>query len=179
MPKTLKMYHSKKYDSHNKALNEFIRNFNKAAEIKGNKLEMYYQEIENFKDDGGIIFKENNSRILYDFEKRFSYYVGCGGFRFKTLGQFDRKIRKPEIKLSIQCSSDEKCFLIAWHEDYYLQKNFKIGSVTQSGSREYDGKRFTEDFKEIAYNKMDVFYDVLLYAFENNQFNKNSFNVID
>ena len=172
------MYHADKYESHNEALKKFIKAFNEVAKNMGDKLEMYYQEIENFKDDGGIIYKPTEERILYDFEKRFSYYNSCGQFKFDTLGQFERKIRKSIIKLSIQCSKDEKCHMIAWHEDYVKEIKYNIGSVTASGSREYDGKRFTKDFIELTYKQFDVFYKILLYAFENNAFNKSSFQVI-
>lgn len=173
------MYHSKKYEKHNIALNNFIKIFNKTAINKGNKIKMYYQEKENYIDDGGIIYIPNDFKILYDFEKRFSYYYKCNAFKYKTLGQFDRKIRKPEIKLSIQCSKDEKCFMVAWHEDYFNERNLKIGSKTEICSKEYDGKRFTKDFIEISYQRMDIFYDILYYAFQKNVFNKENFKAIN
>ncbi len=172
------MYHADKYEAHNNALNNFIQLFNEVAKRKGVELEMYYQEVENYKDDGGIIYKRTGDKVLYDFEKRFSYYDSCQSFKFETLGQFERKIRKPEIKLSIQCSRDEKCFMIAWHADYYKETKHNIGSLTSSGQREYDGKRFTKDFIELSYEQFDIFYNILLYAFENNEFNKNSFKVM-
>ena len=152
------MYHPKKYEAHNKALKYFIQKFNEIAYKKGNELEMYDQEVENFRDDGGIIYKLDNTKVLYDFEKRFTYYDCCGGFKYNTLGQFERKIRKPEIKLSIQCSKDEKCFMLAWHEDYVKETRQNIGSVTASGEKEYDGKRFTKDYIELTYEQMDKLY---------------------
>lgn len=172
------LYHPDKYKKHNQALKTFVDGFNAIASSKGSEIEMYIQNIENFRDDGGILFKKDNIQILYDFEKRFKYYDSCGNFVFYSLGQFERKIRKEEIKLSMQCSTDEKCFLIAWHDDYVKEEKKKIGSATADGSKEYDGKRFTKDFIELSYDQFDKFYDILLYAFKNNSFNKNSFSVL-
>jgi len=172
------MYHGSKYEAHNKALNSFIESFNKIAIEKGNEIEMYFQETENYRDDGGIYYKKNGHKILYDFEKRFSYYNTCNSFKFKTLGQFERKIRKPEIKLSIQCSNDEKCFIIAWHEDFMKEEKRIIGSKTEKTTKEYDGKRFTNAFLEIKYSQFEHFYDILLYAFIHNMFNEKSFSAI-
>ena len=171
------MYHPDKYENHNTALKKFIGAFNKVASQKGGKLEMYYQEVENFRDDGGIIYKPRRSRILYDFEKRFSYYDTCKKFKFASLGQFERKLRKPEIKLSIQVSTDEKCFMIAWHADYKKEERILLGSKTATGRKEYDGKRFTKDFIELSYGQFDKLYDILLYAFEKRAFDKSSFKI--
>lgn len=169
------MYHADKYEAHNEALKKFIEVFNEVAKSKGNELEMYHQKVENFRDDGGIIYRPNNMYILYDFEKRFSHYDSCKKFKFKTLGQFERKLRKPEIKLSIQCSLNEHCFMVAWHQDFINESKQNIGSVTANGKREYSGKRFTKDFIELTYKQMDKFYDILIYAFQYNKFNKASF----
>jgi len=169
------MYHPNKYDEHNQALLKLIHEFNKVAAQKGKAVEMYYQETENYRDDGGIIYNKTSEKILYDFEKRHNYYDSCNNLKFDTLGQFERKIKKAEIKLSIQCSSDERCFVIAWHEDYKKELKAYIKSETADGKGEKNAKRFTKDFIEIKYSEMDKFYDILLYSFENNSFNKKSF----
>lgn len=170
------MYHPDKYGHHNNALENFCKTFNAAAVKAGDLIYMKPSDIENFREDGEIIFRKTGKMILYDFEKRFTYYDACGRFKFDTFGQFERKIQKPEISLSIQCSSDEKCFIIAWHEDYKKEKIVYIRSKTGSGGTEGTGKRFTKDFLELSYNNMDKFYKILLKAFEGG-FNKQSFNV--
>jgi len=169
------MYHPSKYDAHNKALENMIIKFNDTAKIVGNELKMYSQVKENYRDDGGIEYLATGQKVLYDFEKRHNYYNGCGGLAFKTLGQFERKILKQEIKLSIQCSTDENCFIIAWHEDYKKEDKKYINSATQDGRGERNAKRFTEDFIEIKYSDMGIFYNILLNAFKEKSFNKKSF----
>ena len=171
------MYHPNKYEEHNKSLNNLINIFNNTAKKLGSEIEMYYQEQENFRDDGGIIYKKTNEKVLYDFEKRHRYYDTCNKLAFKTLGQFERKIEKSEIKLSIQVCSDESCLVIAWHEDYKKEEKAFIKSATEDGKGESNAKRFTNDFIEIKYTNMEVFYKVLLKAFSERTFNKNSFDI--
>lgn len=135
---------------------------------------MESSRVENFREDGKIICLSVNQYLLYDFEKRDRYYDSCG-FRFKDFGQFERKIQKPEIALSIQCSKDEKCFCIAWHEDFKKEEIKYIGSATASGKKEYTGKRFTKAFREMNYNEMNIFYHILLKAFTTKKLNASCF----
>lgn len=172
------MYHPGKYNEHNQALLRLIHKFNEVSIQKGNEVKMYYQKNENYRDDGGIIYNKTFAKILYDFEKRHNYYDCCNKLKFDTLGQFERKIAKAEIKLSIQCSSDEKCFIIAWHDDYQKEKKEYLKSQTADGKGERNAKRFTKDFVEIAYSEMDKFYDILVNAFKYNSFNKKSFSLL-
>jgi len=170
------MYHPDKYQEHNEALDRLCTSFNKVAEGAGNQIYMESSKIENFIDDGMIVYVPTNNKILYDFEKGHKYYDNCD-FPFSDFGQFERKIKKPEILLSIQCSKDEKCFCIAWHEDFKKEKLQRIGSITGSGDKEYSGKRFTTNFKEFKYDEMDIFYEVLLKAFTSNTFNSSCFQI--
>ena len=176
---TPSMYHPDKYSEHNLALKKFIRHFNKVSKHNGNELSMYFQTTENFREDGGIVHYPTNKKILYDFEKRFKYYESYGNFKFPTLGQFERKIKKPEIKLSIQCSTNEDGFLVAWHEDYYLESQETVGSVTADGSKESTPKRFTRDFREFSYQQFGDLYQVLRFAFKKDEFNKKSYSILD
>jgi hypothetical protein len=170
------MFHPDKYMPHNKALDKFISIFNSVSKKEGALLKMMQSEIENFREDGEIIFLPNGAKTLYDFEKRNRYYDTCG-FSFKDFGQFERKIQKPEISLSIQCSKDEKCFCMAWHEDFKKEQIKYIGSVTGRGNKEYTGKRFTTAFKELKYSEMDQFYKILVKAFSSNNFNSSCFEI--
>lgn len=169
------MYHPNKYKDHNDALNILISKFNTIAKKHGNEVEMYYQQRENFRDDGGVIFVKNGIKFLFDFEKRHTYYAKCKNLQFDTLGQFERKIQKKEIKLSIQCSTDEQCLVIAWHEDYEKESIENIHSVTENGDTENKGKRFTKDFIEVPIDRLDILYCIFVEAFESNNFNKKSF----
>lgn len=168
------MYHPEKYSAHNQALARFCHLFNQTSEASGGALLMQPSRRENFREDGEILFRPAATSVLYDFEKRFSHYPRHGAFRFSTFGQFERKLQKPEISLSIQCSTDESGFIVAWHEDYRAEALVHIASKTATGT-EQTGKRFTTRFLELSYHQMGRFYRVLDYAFRYNQFNANSF----
>lgn len=170
------MYHPEKYSHHNDALSKFCTLFNQTATALDNLITMNPSPTENFREDGEIVFKPGNQKILYDFEKRFSYYENYGNFKFDTFGQFERKIQKPEISLSIQCSKNENGFIIAWHEDYKNERVVYLNSKTSNGS-ENTGKRFTKNFKELKYTEMDKFYTMLYKAFTNNCFNASCFRI--
>ena len=170
------MYHPDKYQPHNEALNRFCTFFNRASAKLGAFIYMEPSAVENFREDGKIVYTLTGASILYDFERRDQHYNTCG-FPFKDFGQFERKILKPEIVLSIQCSKDEKCFCIAWHEDFTKEQIKNIGSRTAAGTKEYTGKRFTMAFKELNYSQMDHFYLMLLKAFSEKTFNATSFGI--
>ena len=168
------MYHPEKYIHHNKALDTFCGIFNNASEKLGGLIHMKPSVRENFREDGEIVYKPKNTQILYDFEKRFSYYDNFKSFKFDTFGQFERKIQKPEISLSIQCSKNEDGFIIAWHDDYRNEKIVYMNSKTANGW-EKTGKRFTKKYREIAYHEMEVFYKMLHKSFTQNSFNASCF----
>jgi hypothetical protein len=168
------MYHPQKYTAHNEALGRFCHAFNTMAATQAQPVSMEPSAYENFRDDGKITHHLSGKVILYDFEKRNSYY-NCCGFPFKEFGQFERKIDKPEILLSIQSCRDEQCFCIAWHEDFKKEEIRYIGSATGSGRKEHSGKRFTLKFRELRYSEMDIFYEILLRAFAYDRYNALSF----
>lgn len=170
------MYHPDKYKVHNDALDRFCHAFNEVALQEGGLLLMKPSEMENFREDGEIFYLPTGAHTLYDFEKRNKYYDSCG-FAFRDFGQFERKIQKPEISLSIQCCKDETCFCMAWHEDFKKEQIKYIGSVTASGKKEFTGKRFTTAFQELKYREMDKFYRMLTKAFTTNQFNGSSLKI--
>lgn len=168
------MYHADKYQESNDSLKRFCDKFNAISSTLGGLIVFDISQKENFRDDGKIIYQPDGRIILFDWEKRHSYYDGCNKFQFKTFGQFERKIKKREIELSIQCSKDECCFTIAWHEDFRREEMVNIGSKTTYG-REYDGKRFTKEFIEILYSELDKFYNILLKAFTSNKLDSSTF----
>ncbi len=170
------MYFAHRYQSHNESLKSFISQFNKVSKRMGKRIVMQFNEIENYIDDGKIINTETGQEICFDWEKRHSYYYKCG-FPFPSFGQFERKIKKPEILLSIQCSKDEKCFVVAWHEDFKKENKEYIRSATSNGY-ESNAKRFTKKFKEFQYSEMEKFYKILEKAFETQKFNSSVFSIV-
>ena len=107
----------------------------------------------------------DSSSIKYDFEKRFNYYSSYNEFQFQDLGQFERKIAKKEILLSIQSSSDETGFLFAFHYDLLKEEKKFISSKTSTGY-EKTAKRFTKKFLEISYEDIALFQKMLLNCYE-------------
>jgi len=169
------MYFPNKYEDHNSSLERFTDKFNEISKANNMNLVIELNEDENFIDDAIIKDELTNKQINFDWEKRVKYYENCG-FPFKTFGQFERKIKK-NISLSVQCCKSELCFCIAWHDDFKNETVKKIGSITESGSKEFTGKRFTEDFLEIKYDEMILFIKILRNAFDNSYFDKRSFEV--
>jgi len=168
------MYHPNKYKEHNESLERFVKKFNTIGEEFNSEIKIEINEHENYIDDALIIDKKTGKSFSFDWEKRDKYYEDCG-FPFKDFGQFERKIKKENIKLSIQCSKSEKCFCIAWHDDFKKEEIKKIGSVTEKGNKEFTPKRFTEEFIELNYNEMGKFHKILRKAFDDDLFNSKSF----
>jgi len=164
------MYHPDKYKHHNNAESKFAAIFNDTS----NESSMMINDKENFREDGYIVYHKLDYKIMYDFEKRFTYYDSYNKFKFNTFGQFERKIKKPEIELSIQCSKKEDAFIIAWHEDFRKENIVYINSKTRYGY-ERTGKRFTKRFIEISYSNMSIFHDIIKRACEAKKLDYNSF----
>jgi len=175
------MYYSDRYNDHNNALKRFINIFNTNGRKFGGYVWMVYHEKENYRDDGIIIYRPQMRSISYDFEKRHTAYWNYGRYTFDTLSQFERKLIKPELDLSIQCSTAEDGVLIAWHSDFLLAPIETYRAKTQNGYEENMMCRKTKHFKEYYYLEsgentgMDELYNVLLRAFINYQFNYRSF----
>ncbi len=162
------MYFPKRYQEHNNALDRFVLDFNKHSSLNNFDLSMFVQKIENFRDDGWIKFPDSSS-IKYDFEKRFTYYPSYRKFQFQDLGQFERKIAKSEIVLSIQSSSDETGFIFGFHSDFLKEERKYISSKTSSGY-EKTAKRFTKRFIEVSYEDMVPFQKMLMNCYEYKKF---------
>lgn len=168
------MYHPSKYKEHNQSLKRFVEKFNEVGLGIDSKIKMIVREYENYIDDAIIYDELTQQAFAIDWEKRHSYYETCG-FPFETFGQFERKISKEEIKLSIQCSKDERCCCIAWHEDFKKESAENVNSVTESGIKENTPKRFTDKFIEIKYDELYKFHEILRKAFDQKKFNHEVF----
>lgn len=105
------MYFPSTYNEHNQSLKRFINTFNEYSQQRGGRFTIKMKE-EDFHSDGFIIDSKTKKEIVFDWEKRHSYYITYG-FPFDTFGQFERKIKKSGIDMSIQCSKNENAFCIA------------------------------------------------------------------
>ena len=87
-------------------------------------------------------------------------------FIYRTLGQFSRKINKPQIVLSIQCNqaspqwpntpkiTKEGLFTVAWHEDFQFAS--KVTRTTQSGVGEHGGYSECQDFGIFSFDHKGI-----------------------
>ena len=101
------------YNRHKVSLKAFVEKFNNVKDDL--RLVMKIYNTENFRDDGVIVDTKTGKRITFDWEIRDRYFTS-GKFTFKELGQFERKLKKGEIGLSLQCDQDETAVMAAWHE---------------------------------------------------------------
>jgi hypothetical protein len=110
-------------------------------------------------------------------------------FIYRTLGQFGRKMAKPEIMLSIQCSynapqwpiqskAGASYFVAAWHEDF-LEAG-KVSRTTSSGAGEFGTYWDAENFGifEFTKNGVELFKNCLAKQYANGLINDRNGNTI-
>jgi len=166
------MQRPSQYKRHNMSLDNFAKIFNN---------EPYYPNIiikpieeETYRDDGLIYEVNTQKSIGFDWEIRDRYFSN-GNFYLPTLRQFERKVIKPEIDLSIQCDSTETAIVVAWHEDFKSGNSFVQESKTDYIYKETAIVRETSYFRVYTYEQVVEFKAMLHQAFTNNQYNHNSF----
>lgn len=160
------------YSKHNISLENFAKLFNGERNYPLLKIEPIQEET--FRDDGFIIDLNTGKKIGFDWEIRDRYFANCK-FKLPTLRQFERKILKPEIEISIQCDSTETGIIVAWHEDFKNGNSFIQASRTDYSYKEKAKVRETYNFKVYSYEDISDFKEMLSRAFNNNQYNHNSF----
>lgn len=146
------MYRPSTYFDHNSSLKKFMAIFNPCA--REYKIRMFSSDVENFSDDGVIIFDKGHKLIIFDWEKRQNDYITADGkLKFPTLGQFERKFHKdPKIGLTIQCNKDETYFIAALHSSFGNDSE-RVSRTTDSANfREYGKMRTTAKFKIYGFN---------------------------
>lgn len=159
------------YDKHDTSMEKFVELFNKSLAYPNIKI--YPITEETFIDDGNIVDTITGQSIGFDWEYRDKYFKN-GVFQFETLGQYERKIIKPSIKISLQCDSTETAVAVAWHEDWQLEDIVKLKLSTDSNDQL--GKvRYTKEFKIYFYDNIADLKKMLNRAFDLKQFNKESF----
>jgi len=161
-----------KYADHESSLKTFAELFNACRD--GNRLVMQTYQTENFRDDGVIVHTQSGKRITFDWEKRDRYFRS-GIFKFDTLWQFERKIKKDEIGLSLQCDSDETAVLAAWHKDWLKEPIKTRRLLTDSPGKETARVRETRHFKIYTYSEMKEFREMIYKAIKEEKFESGVF----
>ncbi|NOZ74008.1 MAG: hypothetical protein GXO90_01325 [FCB group bacterium] len=155
------------YPHHEASLKKFTDLFNKQRD--GLSLVMQIYQTENYRDDGIIVDTRSGKRITFDWEKRDRYFRS-GEFRFSTLWQFERKLKKDEIGLSLQCDSDETAVLVAWHRDWLKEPMKTHRLLTDSPGKEMARVRETRHFKIYRYSEIILFRKMLSTALTTGRF---------
>lgn len=174
------MYRETKYIEHNISLDEFSKIFNNCNQFK--EIIIKPIEKETYQDDGCIVDLNTGKEIIFDWEKRAKKKNGKDDFangvlKYPTLGQYERKLKKNQIKLSIQCDTTETAVAIGWHEDF-LKEDIKHLKMSTDQNEDEDGKaRYTKDFKIYKYEKNDIveLKRMIKKSFDNNTYNKQVF----
>ena len=130
-------------------MKKFVDLFNNSSAYPNLKIEPITEET--FIDDGNIVDIATNQSIGFDWEYRDKYFSN-GKFQFSTLGQYERKIVKPSIKISLQCDSTETAVAVAWHEDWELEDVVALRLATDSHDQ-FGKVRYTKYFKIYSYKK--------------------------
>ncbi len=160
------------YNRHEASLKAFVEKFNNVKDDL--RLVMQIYNTENFRDDGVIVDTKTGKRITFDWEIRDRYFKS-GKFVFKELGQFERKLKKGEIGLSLQCDQDETAVMAAWHEDWLKEKPRKKKLRTDQKSDEFGMVRYTRHFRIYFYKKIGEFRKMISKALIKSSFNHTVF----
>lgn len=159
------------YNKHDESLRKFARLFNGSKDYR--HIQIRPNTEETYDNDGQIVNTYTGQEIGFDWEYRDRYFENCN-FRFKTLGQYERKLIKPSIKISIQCDSTETGIAIAWHEDWLSVSCINRRLATDSND-EWGTVRYTKHFRVYSYDNIRDFKEMLDRAFKSGNFNKHSF----
>ena len=162
------------YNEHNESLKDFSRlfNFNKSYP----HLRFIPNRTETHNNDGIIYNELTGAFIGFDWEYRYKYFSNCQ-FQFDSLRQYERKLLKPSIQLSIQCDSTETGIAVAWHSDWLVEEQENLNLATGSSEKQHETVRYTKKFKIYEYNSenMSVFKEMLNRAFSTGKFSSESF----
>lgn len=157
------MYRPSLYSKHDQTMNDFAQLFNTCPECPN--LKMFPITEETFIDDGEFVDELTGKRFSFDWEYRDKYFSN-GQFAFNTLGQYERKIVKPSIQLSIQCDSTETSVAVAWHEDFKKENKIKLSLDTDYSQKQFGAVRYTHAFKIYMYSDIAEFKKMIQRAFD-------------
>lgn len=108
------MYRESTYEIHNETMDHFAELFNSCSECPN--LEFIPNPEETYGNDGYIIDHDSGKSIGYDWERRDDHFKN-GEFDFDTLGQYERKLIKDNIQISLQCDETDTAVAVGWHKD--------------------------------------------------------------
>lgn len=155
------VYRPSKYDMSQSSLKHFSNVFNRCfppcdVRCVPNATETY--------DNDGYFINSKDQIIGFDWEIRDRYF-SHGIFRFDTLGQYERKIKKSSIQLSIQCDQEQENIIVSWHEDFFNEHQQKVPCITDSIKQSECRVRYTKHFRIYSYRTIFKFKAMLLNAF--------------
>lgn len=152
------MYRPSMYNKHDESMFRFAELFNTCS--GSNKIEMHPNEKESYDNDGIFTDIETGIQIGFDWEYRDKYFANCK-FAFSSLGQYERKIRKPSIQLSIQCDSTQTGIAVAWHKDWMKEMQETRSLATDYVTKEQGVIRYTNKFKIYSYQDISSFKEMV------------------
>ncbi len=123
------------------------------------------KEKEDFQCDGYFVNKNTGEKIGYDWEMRDRYFEN-GNFKFATLGQYERKISKDDIEISLQADSTQTAVAVAWHNDFKSNNVLNRSLSTDTEYKQQGQTRETSKFWIIMYEDVAILKKILHYAFE-------------
>ncbi len=168
------MYRPSMYNKHDITLANFAQLFNHCPDFPN--ITIHPNQAETFTNDGYIIDANSGQRLGFDWEFRDKYFANCT-FKFNTLGQYERKLTKPSIQLSLQCDSTETGVAVGWHEDW-LRENKIQRSLSTDTVDEFGTIRYTKNFKIYAYSDIALLKSMLQAAFTRQCYNQQSFYIL-
>ena len=157
------MWRPSKYDISQDSLIRFAHKFNEIS----NEIECLPNSEETYDNDGYFCYL-GSEYIGFDWEIRDSYFEN-GKFSFNTLGQYERKLVKPSIQLSVQCDKNQAAILVAWHSDFLRENQEIIPVSTDYQEKQSCPVRYTSHFRIYTYNNLGDFAKMLKRAIVNNQ----------
>lgn len=168
------MYRPSYYKKHNDSMEKFAEKFN-SCPVCGH-ISMKPHSEETFDNDGVFVDGNTGDFIGYDWEYREDHFANCK-FAYSTLGQYERKLRKPSIQLSLQCDSTETGIAVGWHGDW-LQESVQRRSLKTDFSQDENGfVRYTSRFKIYSYNQMASFKSMVAAAMEQKIYSSEIFEI--
>lgn len=157
------MYRPSMYNMHDESMFRFAELFNECPVCK--EVEMRPNEKETYDNDGVFVNVGTGIRIGFDWEYRDKYFANCK-FRFSSLGQYERKISKNSIQLSIQCDSTQTGIAVAWHRDWLKEMQEKRSLATDYDTKEQGVIRYTSKFRIYSYQEVSSFKQMISRAMQ-------------
>lgn len=149
------------YDKHDETMFNFAEKFNNSP-VCGH-IEMRPNQVETFDNDGIFIDINTNNSIGYDWEYRDRYFAYCE-LSFDSLGQYERKLRKPSIQLALQCDSTETGIAVGWHEDWLQEEKERRRLKTDFSYKENGAIRYTTHFQIYSFDQVDSLKNMIASA---------------